>query len=149
VTRHSAAATDLAQRLWDHYAHDATSAAAVAAAADRCFVRLAETLTRWIGVSGYRALLRRAIALDGSDQAALAGLALRDGDERASLEMVAALGAEQIAAAVTGLLATITSLLGRMVGEPVAVRLLEQAEPAGSGALPRAPSSGAQRKNNG
>lgn len=149
MIRHSAVASDLAQRLWDQHAREATSAADAAEAAHRCFARLAETLIRWIGVTGYHALLRRAIALDGPDQAVVADLALRNGDERAGLEAVSALGAEQIAVAVTGLLATITSLLGRMVGEAVAVRLLEQAEPARSGTLPRGPKPGRQRTDNG
>jgi hypothetical protein len=149
MTQRSSASTALARRLWEHHARGASSAADVAAAADRCFAALAVTLVRWIGVAGYRALLKRAIALDGSGQAALADIALRNGDGSASLAVVSALGAEATMAAVTGLLATIAGLLARVVGEPVALRLLEQAGPARSEVRRPSPNSGFQRNDNG
>lgn len=126
MTPRSPAATEAARRLW---ARDGkvTAPEELAAEVDRFCLQLDKGLTRWIGSEGYRALLDRALGSARADHPGLNDISCRGGDTQAVLAAVAAHGAAEITAGMVMLLATLIDLLGRIIGEEMAVRLLEQA----------------------
>jgi hypothetical protein len=126
MTPSSAAVTDAARRLWARVA-DATSAPEeVAVAAERICTELRTGLGRWIGAEGYRALLDRALGLARAKHPALDGLSCLGGDEPLTAAAVRAHGAAEVAAGMEALVAALIELLGRIIGEDMAVRLVEQ-----------------------
>jgi hypothetical protein len=102
----SAAATDAARRVWTRAAGDSRGPEALTAAAEQLRSQLSTGLGRWIGAQGYRALLERAGELARTERSAL--------------------GAEEAAVGQVALLAALIELLGRIIGEEMAVRLVEQ-----------------------
>ena len=122
----SPVAADAARRLWAGVAGDISRPEQVAAGAARLFTRLRAGLGRWIGAEGYCALLDRAIALVRAEHPALDGLSCQREGEPVTLETVRAHGSSQVAAGIVALLAAFIDLLGRIVGEEIAVRLVEQ-----------------------
>lgn len=130
----SSAAAEAARRLWTGVAGDVTGPDQVAVGAARLFARLRAGLGRWVGVEGYCALLDRAIALVRAEHPALDSLSCRREDEPVTIETVRAHGPPQVAAGVVALLAALIELLGRIVGDEIAVRLVEQtADPTPDG----------------
>lgn len=138
----SSAALDVARRLWAHENDvGSTTPAEVAAGAARVLARLDLTLGRWVGVDGVRALRSRGVALARPAHPALATLSPAAGDE----EVMAAVrthGPEAVATGIVAVVATVTDLLGRIVGEQMAVRLVELSGNA-------RPASDAQRTHEG
>lgn len=126
MTRRSEAATETARRLWVNGAGDASAPEEVAAAAERLCTQLREGLGRWIGADGYRALLHRALGLARAEYPTLTGLSWRGGEEPEIAAAVRAHGPAEVTASVVGLVATLIDLLGRIVGEEMAVQLVEQ-----------------------
>jgi hypothetical protein len=113
-------------RARDTGAHDPVTLAERTAAA------LADTLTRMFGPYGYHALLTRAL---GQARAAIPALpALADVHVRATLtpqldgvaDAARTHGPEALTAGITVLLAAVVGLLGRVVGEQMALQLLER-----------------------
>jgi hypothetical protein len=137
LTDSSVRAYELALRLLRREgASDSSGCTVVIAAADRVLRRLQSELGRWFGAEGFHALLLRAldrarvgnellagvrIPLDGGDAEAhlLDGLfdGLRQEEPTAVLDATAAVVAATIA------------LLGRLVGDDMAARLLQQSWP--------------------
>jgi hypothetical protein len=131
----SAAAAEAARRLWTGVAGNVTGPDQVAGGAARLFTRLRAGLGRWVGVEGYCALLDRAIALVRAEYPAVDSLSCQREDEPLTIETVRAHGSREVAAGVVALLAALIDLLGRIVGDEIAVRLVEQtADPAPDGA---------------
>jgi hypothetical protein len=126
MTHSSAAAGEAARRLWEGAAGDTTAPEDVAAAAARLCAQLSGGLGRWIGGEGYRALLDRALALARAEHPALGNLSCDRGDQPVTPADVRAHGAPKMAAGMVALVATLIELLGRMVGEEMAMRLVEQ-----------------------
>lgn len=126
MTPRSAAATDAARRLWAGAAGDTSAPEEVAAAAVRLCALLRAGLGRWVGAEGYRALLDRALGLARAEHPALGSLSCHRGDEPVTTAAVRAHGAAEVAAGMVVLVATLIELLGRIVGEEMAVRLVEQ-----------------------
>lgn len=101
-------------------------------AADEIFRRLHADLSRWFGVEGYEALVARTI-----DRARMAHPSLRDAivdarSESALVAMVGSLQSVELADAEEGLvvlLGTFINLLGRLVGDDMAIRLIMQGWP--------------------
>lgn len=124
VTPESAAATEAARRLWAHGLEDAASGD-VAVAGARVCTQLRIDLERWVGVSGYRALLDRAL-----DQARPQHLPLRKlactGDAQEMVAAVRVHGEKKVAAGLVAMVAALIDLLGRVVGEAMAVQLVVQ-----------------------
>lgn len=120
---------DLARQIVDHNlaGRDISTPAAAAAAAEIVFQRLADNLVRWVGADGSQALFTRARSLAQAENASL-----RDVPPPARsalfLDGLAA-GTEPhdagaiIDAAVT-ILGKLIELLGRLVGDDLAMRLL-------------------------
>jgi hypothetical protein len=126
LTLRSAAATDAAQRLWARAAGDSSAAEEIAAAAERMCNELRAGLGRWIGADGYRTLLDRALGLARAEHPALGGFAGLGGDEPLTTEAVRAQGAALVAAGFVAMVAALVELLGRIIGEDMAVRLVDQ-----------------------
>ena len=103
---------------------DATVAAAQAACE-----RLNRELSRWVGANGSLALFTRALAETRAQHPVLAKIRIRTRSE-ASLEGVAETvqkhGAAATADGLTSLLVTLLELLGRLIGDDMVMRLVEQ-----------------------
>jgi hypothetical protein len=119
------AATDAARRLWARAAGNGSAPQEVGAAADRMCAQLRVGLGRWIGAEGYRALLERALGLARAEHPALGGLSCLGGDG-AMMAAVRAHGAGEVTAGLVASVAALIELLGRIIGEEMAVRLVEQ-----------------------
>jgi hypothetical protein len=126
MTPKSTAATDAALRLWARAAGDAKAPEEVAEATERVCTQLRADLGRWIGDEGYCALLNRALGLVRVEHHALGGLACLGGDEPATAAAVQANSAGEVAAGLVALMAVLIDLLGRIIGEQMAVRLVDQ-----------------------
>jgi hypothetical protein len=127
MTQRSAATTEVARRLWARAAGDTNSPEEVAAAAERTCTQLRTGLGRWIGAMGYHALLDRALALARAEHPALRSLSCHGGEEPMITAAVRAHGAAEVATGMLALVAGLVELLGRIIGEEIAVRLVEQA----------------------
>ena len=132
MTPVSAAATEAARRLWAHEGLDAGAPEEMAAAAEQGCARLRAGLTRWIGSDGYRALVDRALEEAREGHPALAGLQCQAGDVQGVAAAVGVHGAAEVREGILALVALLIDLLSRLIGEEMAMRLVEQAW-AGSG----------------
>ncbi len=127
MTQLPAAATKVAKLVWWGAASgDTDSAEEVAAVTERVCIQLRAGLGRWIGTMGYRALLHRALALARAEHPALAGLSCHGGDEEMIAAAVRTHGSAEVAAGMVALVAILVDLLGRIIGEDMAVRLVEE-----------------------
>jgi hypothetical protein len=126
MTQSSGAATEAARRLWARSAGDAATPEEVAAATVRAFAQLEMGLSRWVGAEGFRALRGRAHGLVRSAHPALGALSADLGDGQGVVAAVRSHGAREVAAGITSLIAALIDLLGRIIGEEMAVRLVEQ-----------------------
>lgn len=100
------------------------------AAAERIFRALSGELSRWFGPFGYHALLTRALVKSRGEHRVLADVHVRSATEPwlAGLPEAAQLhGAEAATEGVATLLAALIDLLGRLIGEDLAVNLVSQA----------------------
>ena len=122
----SPAATEVARRHWARAAGDTNMLEEVAAAAERMCTELRAGLGRWIGAGGYRALFDRALGLVQAEHPALSGVSFRGGDDPLTTAAVRARGAGEVAAGLVAMVAVLIELLGRIIGEELAVRLVEQ-----------------------
>jgi hypothetical protein len=121
-----AAASDTARRLWVRAAGNGRAPEEVAAAAESMCTQLRVGLGRWIGAEGYRALLERALELARAEHPALGGLSCLGGDELVTSAAVRAYGSREVAAGFVGLVAVLIELLGRIIGDEMALRLVAQ-----------------------
>ena len=116
----------MAHLLWSRVAGNASETQEVAKAAELMYTRLRLGLGRWIGVMGYRALLDRALGPARAEHPALAGLSCHGGEEPEVAAAVRAHGAAEVAAGMRAVVAVLIDLLGRIIGEEMALRLVEQ-----------------------
>jgi hypothetical protein len=96
---------------------------------------LAATLSRWFGPYGYHALLSRALAEATADHPALAAVRVRsplDPTLEGLSDAARAHGSGATVDALTTVVAGIVELLGRLIGDDMAVNLVELAAPARS-----------------
>jgi hypothetical protein len=133
TTREIAALRPLAARVLMHRAGPDAGAAAVAAAARRAGGELAPVLAPLIGVVGIDALAARAMHLAQREYPWLEKT--RDLEHREGLFAHIGFSLQQDTAvaadAAAAVLATFAGLLVRLIGEPLAARLLRQAWPDG------------------
>ena len=123
----SPAATEVARRHWARAAGDTNTLEEVAAAAERTCTQLQAGLARWVGTEGYRALIDRALLLARAEHPALGSLSCHGGDEPVTTAAVRAHSAAEVATGVVALVATVIELLSGIVGEEMAVELVNQA----------------------
>jgi hypothetical protein len=126
MTATSTPATDTARRLWARAVGDSAAPEEVAAAAEGMCTQLRTGLGRWIGADGYRALLDRALAVARAEHPPLGDLPCLGGDVPATTAVVRAHGAGAVAASLVALVAALIELLGRIIGDEMALRLVEQ-----------------------
>ena len=123
----SPSATEVARRHWARAAGDTNTLEEVAAAAERTCTQLQAGLARWVGTEGYRALIDRALLLARAEHPALGSLSCHGGDEPVTTAAVRAHSAAEVTAGIVALVATLIDLLSRIVGEEMAVELVNQA----------------------
>jgi hypothetical protein len=132
-------APDTARQLWTTIAGDARTPEDVAAGADRLWSELSMRLGRWIGASGYRALLNRALSIARSEHACLKDLSC-GGGEAARVAMTARThGAGEVAESMVTVATALIDVLGRIVGEDMSIHLVNQVAapgPRGNGEHP-------------
>jgi hypothetical protein len=116
----------VARHLWARTVGDSSSDKDVTLAATRMCTELRVGLTRWVGIMGYRALIDRALLVAGAEHPALDGLPCHGEGEPATTPAARAYRADEVAAAMVALVDALTQLLGRIVGEEMAARLVEQ-----------------------
>ena len=123
----SAAATEVARRHWARAGGDTSTPEEVAATAERTCTQLQAGLARWVGTEGYRALIDRALLLARAEHPALGSLSCHGGDQPLTTAAVRAHSAAEVTAGIVALVATLIDLLSRIVGEEMAVELVNQA----------------------
>jgi hypothetical protein len=114
------------------------AAAAVQAACERAY----QTLSRWLGANGSYALFTRALAQAQGEHPLLRDIRLRVQSEsglEGVTESIQVHGVAAVAAGLESLLVALIELLGRLVGDDMAARLIEQSvpNPARDGESPR------------
>lgn len=135
MSSHSAAAEAAARRLMaaaigaEPAADDPDAITHRMVAAERTSAEVGSILARWFGPYGYHALLSRALIQAQGRHPSLATVAIRsprvpvlDGLHEAG----ASYGGEAVAEAVTDVLAGVVGLLARVIGEDMALQLLER-----------------------
>jgi hypothetical protein len=126
MTQRSAAATEVARRLWQRAVGDSNTPEDVAVAATHMCTGLRVGLTRWVGTMGYRALIDRALLLVRAEHPALGSLSCHGEEEPVTTVTVRAHSAAEVATGMVALVTALVELLGRILGEEMAVRLVEQ-----------------------
>ena len=128
-----------ARQLWHTIAGDARTPEAVAAGADRLWNGLSIRLGRWIGASGYHALLNRALAIARSEHSCLHDLSCGGGEAAMVATTARAHGAGEVAESMVTVATVLIDLLGRIVGEDMSIHLVNQVtapSPHGNGENP-------------
>jgi len=98
--------------------------------AEQAFRMLAMELSRWFGFYGYHSLLMRALAEARREHPVLATIQVRSATEPWFEPFPVADGTHGVDAAIEGWVALLTALLellGRVIGEDLAVKLVSQA----------------------
>ncbi|MEO7136721.1 MAG: hypothetical protein ABI037_03300 [Gemmatimonadales bacterium] len=127
MTQRSAIVTEVARDLWVRDAVDVSAPEEVVAAAERICVQLQAGLARWVGTEGYRALLLRVLELTRAEHPALSRVSCNGSDEQEIAAAVRAHSAAEVTAGMVALVATLIDLLSRIIGEEMAVELVNQA----------------------
>jgi hypothetical protein len=129
----SRTAEELARRLLARDAPAKDAPDAVAAATERVCGRVSATLSRWFGIDGTNALFARAIVQAQADHPILANVRYSR-QSAVCLERLAESarihGADAAASGVAAMLTALIELLGRLIGQDIAMRLVEQSVPA-------------------
>ena len=93
---------------------------------------LADSLSRWFGPYGYHALLTRALTHARAANPALAAVRVRSHSDPTLdglAELATAHGINTTTEAIAAVLSAVIELLGRLIGDDMAVNLVEQAVP--------------------
>jgi len=105
----------------------------VAAATEQVCGRVSANLTRWFGIDGTNALFARALVQAQADHPALANVKYSHQSD-VCLERLAESarihGANAATEGVAAMLTALIELLGRLIGQDIAMRLVEQSVPA-------------------
>jgi hypothetical protein len=141
MTPSSAAAREMARGLLVRETSAAREPATVAAALQRACARVSANLRDSVGDDGRDALLGRALARTESDYPVLKDIRkLNHGPVHLDnvVASVEAHGVATVTAAIEALLAALLDVLGRLIGDDMAMRLLDQdlAEPSLHGQPP-------------
>ncbi len=125
LTPRSGAAIEAARRLWARAGGAAATDAAAPLAAALC-AQLTTALGRWIGHVGFVALFDQAIGEAREEHPALELVTAADCNTSCFQAVADAHGAARLAAGMVGLIAALIDVLGRIIGEDIAMRLVEQ-----------------------
>jgi hypothetical protein len=140
--------SEAAKHLWACATYDSSAAKDVIAASERLCVALHAELGRWIGTDGFRALVERASIISRIEHPALGNISCLGGTEggRMTADAVQAHGAAAVAAGMVALLSALIELLGRIIGDEMAIHLVTQIEIPSSRAIAHA---GSEEDRNG
>jgi len=114
----------VAHRLWDATAQHLGDSDDVLVICELLLTRLEARLRRWIGAEGYASLLSRSVAESIHDQPALTTIPNLVADETETAAMTA--NENEQRDAVLALLVTMMQQLGGIIGDNMAIRLIEQ-----------------------
>jgi hypothetical protein len=123
---------ELTRRLVAREATQRDAPDAAAAAVQAACERAHQTLSRWLGANGSYALFTRALAQVQVDHPLLRDIRLRSHSEaglEGVTESIRVHGVAAVAAGLESLLVGLIELLGRLVGDDMAARLIEQSVP--------------------
>lgn len=120
-------AAAVARRLWASAATEDSAPDVLAAAVDRICSHLRTGLGRWIGAEGYHSLLDQALGRVRPAHGVLRGFGCMGNEQAAILTAIQRYGSDAVLAAMVDLVAMLVELLGQIIGEEMAVRLVEQA----------------------
>jgi hypothetical protein len=129
----SRTAQELARRLLARDAPVKDAPDAVAARTGQVCGRVSASLSRWFGIDGTNALFARALVQAQTDHPALANVRYSRKSAiclEGVAESVRIHGADAAADGVAAILTALIELLGRLIGEDIAMRLVEQSVPA-------------------
>jgi hypothetical protein len=129
---------ELAEHLWACAAHDSAAPEDVNAAVECLCSELASELGRWIGADGFRALVQRARVIARAQHPVLDGFSCLGGSRQ--LENTEAAPPElhraaEVAAGMVALLSALIELLGRIIGDEMALHLVAKIEMPSSRAV--------------
>lgn len=134
----STATMEAARRLWEKAATTADTTEAKIAAAERVGTGLRAGLVRWIGRDGYHSLLLRALEQVRPAYPWMAGLRCEGGLLQDMATEVRKHSAADVAGGMLALIGVVVDVLGRITGEEMAIRLVEQAWTADAPVTPDA-----------
>ena len=120
-------ALDALERLWARETSSAHSSERVAVAAERVGADLCTGLSRWIGRDGYQGLLLRALDEVRAEHPWMAGLRCEEGRLNGLAAATVGQSGESVGAGMLALIVALAQVLGRITGEAMAIRLMEQA----------------------
>lgn len=128
----SPAAREAAHRLLGREVRAGDDADTVAASAERVFTQVLRNLAQWVGTAGCHALVTRSLLLTAPRFPVLAGVQHMQTDPH--LERLAEnaheYGDKATIDGVTALLASIITTLNGLIGEDIAMSILEEQPPA-------------------
>jgi hypothetical protein len=121
---------EAAEHLWGCVTRHGGTPAEAGAAAERLCNELRTELGRWIGTDGFAALAQRASVISRAQHPALNGLSCLGGSSAEHTPAVATrtYDAAEVAAGMVAWLTTVIELLGRIIGEEMAMHLVAQIE---------------------
>lgn len=135
------AAVAFARRLLDRERGDDESDAALARALEQSCLLITDGLSRWFGLYGSRALVTRALTSAQKEHPSLARVGV---SENHCLEGVSASaqvhGSAVVAEGIVCTIARLATLLGRLIGDDLAISLLEQSTMNQTASRPSSPS---------
>ena len=129
---------EAAEYLWACATRDSGAPADVGAAAEYLCNELGAELGRWIGADGFRALVQRALVIARAQHPALNGfscLGKSQAENTAATDLAQTFGAAETAAGMVALLSALIELLGRILGDEMALHLVAQIEVPSSRAV--------------
>lgn len=118
---------EIARRLIDSRRRDPTGAETAARAAASACDHLYHELSRWVGVDGCHALFTRALAQARTEHPALAQIQLHPRSEpyiEGLAATIMAFGDAATAEALESVLVRLLELLGRLIGDDMATKLI-------------------------
>jgi hypothetical protein len=126
VTIGSAAAAETARAIWARAADAGGTPEEAVDAAERICAQLRDGLSRWVGAGGFRALLGRALRMVQPEHPALGSLSCLGEIEATRPGGARSHDAAEVGAGMTALVTTLIELLGRIIGDEMAVSLVER-----------------------
>lgn len=124
---------------------------AIAAGAEHVLAQLFHSLSTWVGATGCNALFARALVLSAPHHPVLKGVRYRLHNGKRQFECLAEnareYGSHATAEAVTTVLASIITMLSGLIGEDIAMSILEEGPaPSRTSEIPSATGSGTTAK---
>jgi hypothetical protein len=129
LLRDQPAAQQLARRLINSHRSESAEGHSVARAAAAACDQLYRELSRWVGADGCHALFTRALAQARTEYPALGLIQLRARSEPyidGVAEAIMAHGDPATAEALESMLISLVELLGRLIGDDMAMKLIER-----------------------